>query len=103
MGLKVRKVTEELPDEFSGYTEAMERPDAKLWKIAIEEELRSLCENETWETTQLPNSRKALQSKWVFKVKRDGNGNVDRYKARLVIKGFQQRKGFDFEKYSRPL
>lgn len=103
MGLKVRKVTEELPDEFSGYMEAMERPDAKLWKIAIEEELRSLCENETWETSQLPIGRKALQSKWVFKVKRDGNGNVDRYKARLVIKGFQQRKGLDFSEVFSPV
>lgn len=103
MGLKVEEATEHLPDEFSGYNEAMKRPDAKLWKLAIEDELRSLCENETWTPSSLPNGRKALQSKWVFKVKRDSHGNVERYKARLVIKGFQQRKGVDFSDVFSPV
>lgn len=103
MGLKVNKAIEELPDEFSGYDDAMTRPDAKFWKLAIEDEIRSLCENETWVTTPLPHGRKALQSKWVFKIKRDGYGNVERYKARLVIKGFQQRKGVDFSEVFSPV
>lgn len=103
MGLKVNKDMEELSDEFAGYDEAMRRPDAHLWKLAIEDEIRSLCENETWAAASLPHGRKALQSKWVFKVKRDSNGNVERYKARLVIKGFQQRKGVDFSEVFSPV
>eukprot|EP00894_Picocystis_sp_ML_P003150 jgi/Pico_ML_1/53667/g4176.t1 len=69
----------------------MRRSDANLWKEAIHEELTSLVANETCTLTELPPARKALTTTWVLKVKRDGGGDVERYKARLCVRGFEQR------------
>ena len=103
LGLKVDVESEKLPADFSGYEKAMERSDADLWKMAVEDEIRSLYESDTWKVADLPAGRKALETKWVFKIKKDATGNVDRYKARLVIKGFQQREGIDFAEIYAPV
>ncbi|GJS11290.1 retrovirus-related pol polyprotein from transposon TNT 1-94 [Tanacetum coccineum] len=50
-----------------------------------------------WEITDLPKDRKAIGSQWVFKIKYKYNGEIDRYKARLVAKWFNQKEGVDFE------
>eukprot|EP00894_Picocystis_sp_ML_P002832 jgi/Pico_ML_1/53349/g3911.t1 len=89
-------------DEFSGFANAMRRSDADLWKEAIHEELTSLVANETWTLTELPPARKALTTTWVFKVKRDGGGDVERYKARLCVRGFEQREGLDYQEVFAP-
>jgi hypothetical protein len=60
-------------------------------------EMEAHLENSTWELVKLPHGRKAIESKWVFKVKRNPDGTVERYKARLVAKGFGQRPGVDFD------
>jgi hypothetical protein len=60
-------------------------------------EMEVHLENGTWELVKLPPGRKAIGSKWVFKVKRNPDGTVERYKARLVAKGFGQRPGVDFD------
>jgi len=59
-------------------------------------EICSLNENETWTLEQLPSGRKAIPCKWVYKIKQNPDGSIDRYKARLVIKGCSQRKGVDY-------
>lgn len=62
----------------------------------MEQEYNSLISNETWVLTELPPGRKAIQNKWVFKVKTALDGSISRYKARLVAKGFSQREGVDY-------
>jgi hypothetical protein len=67
------------------------------WRRAMEEELRSIEENRTWTLTEHPQGRRAIGLKWVFKVKRDEHGAVVRHKARLVVKGYAQRHGIDYD------
>ncbi len=59
--------------------------------------MRSLLENGTWELVERPEGVKLIPMKWVYKVKRDAQGNVERYKSCLVAKGFLQKQGVDFE------
>ncbi len=60
-----------------------------------------MLENETWILTSLPPWRKALDGKWVYKVKLGHDGKIQRYKAQWVVRGFQQREGIDYtEKFA---
>eukprot|EP00894_Picocystis_sp_ML_P000787 jgi/Pico_ML_1/51304/g2360.t1 len=63
----------------------MARPDAKLWHHAITDELTSLAQNGTWHLVTLQPGRTPLTTTWVLKVKTDGDGQVERYKARLAF------------------
>lgn len=67
------------------------------WKKAMDREIDSLHQNETWNLTRLPKGLKALPCKWVFRVKTNPDGSIDKYKARLVVKGFAQRQGIDYD------
>eukprot|EP00894_Picocystis_sp_ML_P003164 jgi/Pico_ML_1/53681/g4188.t1 len=80
----------------------MARPDAELWQHAITDELTSLAKNGTWRLVTLPPGRTPLTTTWVFKVKTDGDGQVERHKARLCVRGFEQRAGVDFHEVFAP-
>lgn len=84
-------------------TEALKSAESESWKKAMESEMESLTCNNTWELVPLPKDRKAIKCKWVFKVKRDANGQTSKYKARLVAKGFSQRPGIDFDETFAPV
>ena len=73
------------------------------WKYAMEAEMRSLQNNDVWELVELPNDCKPVGSKWVFKVKTNEDGDVERYKARLVAQGFTQVKGTDYDENFCPV
>ena len=64
--------------------------DCGKWQEAMQSEMESMSENKVWTLVDLPDSRKAVECKWIFKKKTDANGNVIVYKARLVAKGFRQ-------------
>ncbi|KAH9659545.1 hypothetical protein KPL70_023885 [Citrus sinensis] len=83
--------------EPSTFHEALESSDIALWMIAMQEEIKALHKNKTWELIPLPRGRKAIGNKWVYKIKRDGNDQVERYRARLVVKGYAQKEGIDFK------
>jgi hypothetical protein len=84
------------------YRDTMRHPDSELWHQAMVCEMEAHLENGTWELVKLPHGRKAIGSKWVFKVKRNPNGTVERYKARLIAKGFSQHPGIDFDETFAP-
>ena len=66
------------------FKEATKSPQAEEWIAATDEEYKSLIENETWELTDLPEGKTKIGCKWVFKVKYDKDGGVERFKRRLV-------------------
>jgi len=65
--------------------------------------MNSLLENKTWELVNLPRGRKALQNKWVYRIKYEGDEKKERYKARLVVKGFSQKESIDFTEIFSPI
>lgn len=83
------------------YDEAIKSPDSEQWERAMYEELDSLNRNHTWQLVELPEGHRAIRNKWIYRVKIKSNGDVDRYKARLVVKGCSQKPGIEFsETYS---
>ena len=78
-------------DSPISYEEAIRSIDSSFWKEAIDNEIQSILQNQTWELTDLPLGCKPIGCKWVFKKKLRPNGSVDKYKARLVAKGFTQK------------
>ncbi|GJV96650.1 putative RNA-directed DNA polymerase [Tanacetum coccineum] len=79
------------------YAEAMEDEHKKEWFDAMQDEMKSLYENNTFELTKLPKGKRALKNKWVYKLKTEEYIPRPRYKATLVVKGFSQKKGIDFD------
>ena len=73
------------------------------WKQAMIEELASIKKNQTWELVELPSNKKAIQVKWVFKLKLNPDGTIAKYKARLVARGFLQREGLDYSEVYSPV
>ena len=67
------------------------------WRAAMNEELEALDKNKTWQIGPLPAGKKAVGCKWVFIVKQNPNGRVERYKAQLVAKGYSQMYGIDYD------
>ncbi|CAI7892330.1 unnamed protein product [Closterium sp. NIES-54] len=85
-----------LPGEPAIVEEALSGPQKEEWKAAMDAEFNCLIENETWELVELPEGRRPISSKWVFKVKSGADGALERFKSRLVAKGFQQKEKVDF-------
>ncbi|XP_021746640.1 uncharacterized protein LOC110712484 [Chenopodium quinoa] len=70
------------------YDEAMRSIDASFLKEAIKSELDSIMSNHTWDLCDLPKGSKPISCKWIFKKKLRPDGTIDKFKARLVIRGF---------------
>ena len=77
-------------------TKAMGRVDTWKWKEVMDLKYQSLIDNKTWTLTPLPIGRKSIGCKWIFKIKYNANGSVERYKARVVAKGYAQKEGIDY-------
>ncbi|CAA7035581.1 unnamed protein product [Microthlaspi erraticum] len=83
--------------------EALSCPNSNEWNDAVGEELESMKENHVWDLVDLPPERRAIGNKWIFKIKRNADGSIDRYKARLVAKCYTQQEGIDYEETFSPV
>jgi len=89
--------------EPSTFQEAVSGTNASLWMTAMQEKVEALHKNKIWSLVELPKGRKAIGCKWVYKIKCDSNDQVERYRAKLVVKGYAQKEGIDFSEIFSPV
>ncbi|RVW24034.1 Retrovirus-related Pol polyprotein from transposon TNT 1-94 [Vitis vinifera] len=92
-----------LESDPTSYDQAINSENSTLWLYAMEEELKSMKDNEVWDLVELPKGIKTIGCKWIFKTKHDSKGNVERYKVRLVAKGYTQKEGIDYKETFSPI
>lgn len=78
----------------TSYHEAVHDP---RWIDAMKHEIQALEDNHTWVITQLSKDKRAIGCKWVYKIKYKADGKVDRFKARFVAKGYNQKEGLEYQ------
>jgi hypothetical protein len=91
--------------EPRSYREAVDpaNPDSPLWIAAVEAELKSLQDHGTWKVVPRPEGKRIVSCKWVWRIKTKPDGSVERYKARLVARGFTQTRGVDYNETFAPV
>jgi hypothetical protein len=87
------------PLEPLSYNAALASHDATQWKGAMDEEVDALIKNKTWKQVKRPNPKviRVLHGKWVYKLKRNLDNTIARFKARWVVKGYEQLYGIDYD------
>ena len=90
-------------EEPQSMKEALDSNNSGKWKEALDAEYSSLINKETWELVPPPLDANIVGSKWVLKVKRNANGNINRYKGRLVAQGYSQVKVVDYDEVFSPV
>ncbi|KAM1556843.1 hypothetical protein PS2_040150 [Malus domestica] len=76
---------------------------SEIWRQAMDQEIRAIEKNSTWELVELPPGGKTIGVKWIFKTKLNENGEVEKHKARLVAKGYCQQYGIDYAEVFAPV
>ena len=84
-------------DDPINFHQALESSKSQEWIDAMNEEIKSMKNNDVWDLVPLPEGVKPIGCKRIFKTKRDSKGDVERYKARLVAKGYTQKEGIDYK------
>lgn len=86
-------------DLFFFFTEPQTFSDASKsvqWQDAMKEEMKAWVQQHTWSLVSLPPNKNLVGCKWIYKIKKNSDGSVAQYKARLVTKGFSQETGLDY-------
>ena len=82
------------------YSKAMKH---KGWRDVMQQEIAALENNNTWVVQSLPNDKKTLGCKWVYKIKYNSDGTIKRLKTHLVVLGNHQTEGIDYTKTFSPV
>ena len=78
------------------YNDAIKRPNTDLWQATMSIELNMFKEISLYQEVKMPRDHKIINSKWVFKIKHGPNGEINKYKAQLVAKGYMQIEGLNY-------
>lgn len=81
----------------------MDGKESDQWKEAMKSKYSSLLKNDTWELVTQPEGTNIVGSRWVFKIKRNEDGSIDHFKARLVAQGYSQVEGVDYKEVFSPV
>ncbi|XP_028193225.1 uncharacterized protein LOC114378814 [Glycine soja] len=84
-------------DDPINFCQAMHSSNSQNWTDAMKDEMKPMNDNEFWNLVELHEGVKPIGCKWIFKTKKDSKGNIERYKARLIAKGFTQKEGIDYK------
>ena len=90
-------------DEPRSLKQALDCDQTVQWKGAMEAEINALMKNDTWELVPRPKDVNVVGNRWVYKVKRNSDGSISRFKARLVAQGFTQTQGVDYSEVFAPV
>ncbi|KAK2977646.1 hypothetical protein RJ640_012483 [Escallonia rubra] len=96
----IHLTTSSIPSEPKTVVSALKHPG---WKAAMEEEMKALALNHTWDLLPRSSSMNVIGCRWIFKTKIHSDGRLDRLKARLVAKGYSQEEGVDFTETFSPM
>lgn len=102
----VTQALDNVSQEPRSWRSAMASPQASDWRAAADDEMASLIKAQVFHyvpRSSLPPQSKVVSCKWVFKVKRHADGSIERYKARLCARGFDQVAGVDYEETFAPV
>ena len=89
--------------EPSTFKEAMQLPERDSWKSSMDDEIETFVKRGVYEEVQKPTKARVLGGKWIYKLKKDADGNVKRYRSRLVAQGFRQALGVDYDDVFSPV
>jgi len=98
-----RKVETVLDDDPTTYQQAIKSELKDEWMKAMEYEIKALEKSGTYDKVPKPEGRKIIDSKWVYKTKRNADSTLERYRARTVAKGFSQIPGYDYDEVFAPV
>jgi hypothetical protein len=87
-------ITHIIDFEPSSYEEVVGQ---KVWKDSMMEEYQSIMKNDVWEIVSRPKGKSMVTSKWIYKIKNAKYGNIKKYKARFMERGFSQKERVDYE------
>ncbi|KAL6175649.1 hypothetical protein ACLB2K_052288 [Fragaria x ananassa] len=90
-------------DDPTTFKEAIESSNSQKWEEAMVSELKSMKANDVWKLVQLPKNAKTIGCKWVYKTKTNADGSIERFKAKLVAKGFTQQEWIDYNETYSPV
>lgn len=98
--------SQQLMQQISHDIEPFSYEEASLdpaWQAAMTSEFKALYDNNTWDLVSLPAGKKPIGCRWVYKIKHRADGTVERFKARLVVKGYTQQAGVDYNETFSPV
>jgi hypothetical protein len=83
--------------------QALSSVDRRHWRFALDAEHDQLVDAQTWTLVKKSDAKNVISGKWVFKIKRDKDGKIERYKARWVARGFSQKRDIDYTEIFAPV
>jgi hypothetical protein len=78
----------QMEDDPTSFEEAMRSEYSSKWLDAMKDEIKSMSTNEVWDLEEISKGAKTVGCKWVYKIKYDFQENIDKFKARLIAKGY---------------